>query len=76
MKALFRIIVFLVMIIGILVVGRNVIAKYAVEKGVEAATGLPLKVKSLNIGLGTTSLGINDLNLYSPTGFNNQGFFF
>lgn len=69
MNKAFRIIVILVVIVGILVVGKNFLVKFAVEKGVYAATGLPLKMKKLNIGLITTNIGIQDLNLYNPKGF-------
>lgn len=65
----FRIIIVFAVIVGILVVGKNFIAKFAVEKGVYAATGLPLKIKKFNVGLITTNIGIRDLNLFNPKGF-------
>ena len=76
MKTVFRIIIFLAVILGILFVGRNIIVKFAVEKGVEAATGLPLKIKKLNLGLAKTHIDIQDLKLFSPEGFNNEVMFY
>jgi len=69
MKTVFRIIIILVVVLGVLVAGRNVAVKFAVEKGVQAATGLPLQIKELDLGLTTTHIGIKDLNLFNPKGF-------
>ena len=72
MKVIFRIIVVLAVIAGILFVGRNVVVKFAAEKGVQAATGLPLKIKKLNLGLATTHIAIDDLSLLNPKGFTDK----
>jgi len=75
MKVIFRIIVILAVIVAVFVVGRNVIVKIAAEKGVQAATGLPLKIKKLDIGLAKTHIGINDLSLLNPKGFKDKVMF-
>ena len=75
MKTVFRIVIFLAVILGILFVGRNIIAKFAVEKGVETATGLPLNIKKFDLDLAKTHIGISGLSLFSPAGFNNEVMF-
>ncbi|MCX5716315.1 MAG: hypothetical protein NTV07_05630, partial [Candidatus Omnitrophica bacterium] len=62
----------LVVIIAVLValaVGKDMIIKTAVEKGVQAVTGLPLSMKSFNLGILSTKVGIKGLMLYNPKGF-------
>ncbi|MBN1868968.1 MAG: AsmA family protein [Candidatus Omnitrophica bacterium] len=76
MKKLLQLIIVLVVVtLVVLVLGRNVFAKFAIEKGVEAATGLPLNIKKLDLGLSTTHVAISDLKLLSPKGFNNEVMF-
>jgi len=58
-----------ILVLAVLVAGRNIIVKFAVEKGVQTATGLPLQIKDLDLGLTTTHIGIKDLNLFNPKGF-------
>lgn len=76
MKTVSRIIVVLIILLGILVAGRNLIAKFAVEKGVKVATGLSLNIKKLDLGLATTHIGINGLSLLSPKEFGNEVMFY
>ena len=75
MKTGFRIIIVLIVILGVLFVGRNIIAKFSIEKGVEAATGLPLNIKKLDLGLVTTHIGINGLSLFNPKEFGDEVMF-
>ncbi len=51
---------------------KDMIARVAVEKGVEVVTGLPLKMKSLNVGLVNTVVGIKDLRLFNPEGYRDR----
>ncbi|HNX90969.1 MAG TPA: hypothetical protein PKY78_01385 [Candidatus Omnitrophota bacterium] len=53
----------------VLSVSKNVIAKVAIEKGVETVTGLKLEMQSLNIGILNTLVGIKNLKLYNPDGY-------
>lgn len=69
MKTLFRLFIVLAIVIVVLVAGRNPIAKFVIEKGVEMSTGLPLKIKAVYLGLKTSRLGITDLHIYNPKGF-------
>ncbi len=52
-----------------LIVAKNIIAKVAIEKGVKAATGLEMKIGSIDIGIKKTHFGINGLELLNPKGF-------
>ena len=65
-KFIKRISVIILIVIIILGVTRNFVVKMVVQGGVEAVTGLTLKMKSLNIGVVTTELGINDLKMFNP----------
>lgn len=76
MKIISKIIVVLIILLGLVVLGRNIITKVAVEKGVEAATGLPLNIKKVDLGLRTTHIGIEGLSLLSPKEFGNEVMFY
>ena len=69
MKVASKIIIVLAVIIAVLLVGRNIIVKFALEKGVQMSVGVPLKIAKLDLGLISTHVGINDLNVYNPKGF-------
>jgi hypothetical protein len=49
--------------------GKNLIVKTSITAGVKAMTGLKLSIKSMNIGILNTLIGINGLQLYNPPGF-------
>jgi uncharacterized protein involved in outer membrane biogenesis len=62
----------LVGILAILIVVsfvKDVIIKVSVEKGVQAATGLPLKMQGFRVGIMRTLVGIKNLKLYNPKGY-------
>jgi len=69
MGKLFKVILVFVVIIGVLIVGKNTIVKIVVEKGVKAATGLSLRIKKLDISIVSSHVGITDLRLLHPAGF-------
>ena len=56
-------------LLAIFVLGRNVIAKAGIEGGVEYATGLPLKIGGMDIGLSTSAIGLKNIKLYNPKKF-------
>ncbi len=60
-------IVFAVLIV--LFFGKNMIIKTSVTTGVKAMTGLKLSIRSINVGVFKTLIGINELKLYNPSGF-------
>ncbi len=49
--------------------GKNLIIKTSVSAGVKAMTGLKLNIKSMNIGILNSLIGINGLQLFNPPGF-------
>lgn len=72
MKKFGIIIAILLVLVLVLSVGKNIIAKTAVEKGVELVTGLKLRISKLNIGVINTLVGIKDLTLYNPKGYKDR----
>ena len=67
------IIIAAVVVIFVLLSGmKNMIVKIGVEKGVDVVTGLRLKIGSLNIGLLKTLVGIKEIRLYNPEGFDDK----
>ena len=60
-------IVFVVLIA--LFFGKNILIKTSVTAGVKAMTGLKLSIRSMNIGVFKTLIGINELKLHNPSGF-------
>lgn len=71
MKKLFGFLVFIVVLVAILVLARNVIAKTAVTVGVQKVTGLNLDIGKFDLGL-DSSLDIEDLKLANPKGFEEE----
>jgi len=45
------------------------IIKTSVSAGVKAMTGLKLSIRSMNVGVFKSLIGINELKLYNPSGF-------
>jgi uncharacterized protein involved in outer membrane biogenesis len=75
MKIVSRIIIVFIILLVVLVAGRNIITKIAVEKGVESAMGLPLKIKKIDLGLAKTHVGIEGLKIFNPEGFPKEAMF-
>ncbi|VAX36961.1 hypothetical protein MNBD_UNCLBAC01-1851 [hydrothermal vent metagenome] len=75
MFKLIRTIIFLGIIVIAVLAFKNVIIKSVVEKGVESATGLPLKIGSFNLGLTKTHIGIKEFQLFNPEGFPDEAMF-
>jgi len=71
-KILTSLIVIVLIAAVVLAVGKNTIAKVAVEKSVEMVTGLKLSMQSLNIGIIKTLVGIKELKLYNPDGYKDR----
>ena len=69
MFKLLRRIIFIILIIGIFIATKNIIAKFAVVKGVESATGLNLKIEKFDLGLANTHIGITNLKLLNPCSY-------
>jgi uncharacterized protein involved in outer membrane biogenesis len=71
-KIMIGFLVFLLVLIIVIGVGKNMIAKVAVTKGVKAVTGLDMKIDTMNIGLVHTLLGIKGLVLYNSSAFEDK----
>jgi len=73
MKKILTSILIIVLAVGIvLFAAKNTVARLSVEKGVEVVTGLKLKMRSLSIGLLTTNVGIKDMRLFNPAGYEDR----
>lgn len=55
-----------------LFIGKNMIVKTSITAGVKAMTGLNLSIKSMNIGVFKSLIGINGLQLHNPQGFEDK----
>jgi len=73
MKTLFKLIKWgLVLVVALAVVlflGRNTIARMAVEIGTKQKTGFPLSIGSVDIGLFNSTLEVRDLKMTNPPEF-------
>jgi len=58
----------IIVVLGLLVV-KNTVIKMAVSSGVKAVTGLKLKIRSMDVGIARTAVGIRDMKLYNPKGY-------
>ncbi|RJP29165.1 MAG: hypothetical protein C4533_05040 [Candidatus Omnitrophota bacterium] len=73
MKKLIIIIAAIVLIIVIgLVIGRNILARIAIIKGVKSATGMAVDVKGINIGLVGSGISVTGLKIYNPGDFSDR----
>jgi len=69
MKKIGSIFLTVVIVVVALSFAKNLLAKGIVENSVKLVTGLTLKMKSLDVSLLTTSIGIKELQLQNPSGF-------
>ncbi|MFA5068756.1 MAG: hypothetical protein WC300_05200 [Candidatus Omnitrophota bacterium] len=64
-KPFIALIVIVVLAIGSLL-GKDIVAKVAVERVFALVTGLQLRMSSLNVGVAKSAVAINGLTLYNP----------
>ena len=69
MRKLFIIVSIIFVLLVAVFLGKNLIVKTSVKAGVKAMTGLKLNIKSMNIGILNSLIGINGLQLFNPPGF-------
>lgn len=72
MKKILTIVVGVIAILLILSFVKDMVIKTSVEKGVELVTGLPLKMRSLNVGIINTLVNIKNLRLFNPAGYKDK----
>jgi uncharacterized protein involved in outer membrane biogenesis len=73
-KLLISIVLVVVALLVILFLARNFVARMAVEVGVTKATGFPLRIGSVNVGLWNSQLDVRDLRLMNPADFEDKMF--
>ncbi len=59
----------ILIVLIVVIVGKNFFIKAAVETGAKAITGLKLDIGSLKVGMFDTKIDIKDMKLYNPKGF-------
>ena len=73
MKKILKLLGLLVVILLIvLLIGRNFIAKTAVTGGVKAVAGLEMDIDSMDVGILNTLVGINEMKIYNPPEFSDR----
>lgn len=72
MKKLTKMLLIIVVTVVVLVLGKNLIIKAAVEGGVQIATGLRLNIQSFSLSLLKGSVDIRGLKLFNPRGFKDK----
>jgi hypothetical protein len=69
MRKSFIIISIIFALLAAIYFGKNLMIKTSVSAGVKAMTGLKLSIKSMNVGILNTLIGINGMQLFNPPGF-------
>src|SRR5882724_944013 len=64
----------LIVLLAVLFLSRNVIARVSVEIGAKKVTGFPLKIGSVDVGLFSGKLDVRDLTLMNPPEFQEKMF--
>ena len=64
----------LVVLLVVLFLSRNFIARVSVEVGAKKVTGFPLKIGSVDVGLFSSKLDVRDLTLMNPPEFQERMF--
>ena len=72
MKKMWIVVTILLVMGGAVFLAKNMIAQMAVSGGVKAITGLRLDIGSMDVGIMKTLIGIKDLKLFNPRGFQDQ----
>ena len=73
-KILLIIVAVLLVLVTGLYLGRNAIARYAVQAGAEKITGFPLKIGSLDLEFGQSRIAVRDIQLLNPPEFKESVF--
>ena len=75
MKKLLRGLLIFVLVIAVgLYVARNSIARRAVEVGVKKATGVPIEIASVDVGVFTSKVDVRGIVLKNPADFPEPNF--
>jgi uncharacterized protein involved in outer membrane biogenesis len=71
-KLMSFILVFFVIFLVLILLGKNLIAKNAVKGGVKAVTGLEMDIEKMDVGVLNTLIGINRMKLYNPPDYTDR----
>jgi len=74
MKLLKTFLLLILVLVLVFAVGKNLIAKLAIENGVKVATGLPLAIRNFNMSFTKTMVDVRGIVLGNPRGFNDKVF--
>jgi hypothetical protein len=69
MKLLMKLVMFVVVVLVVLVLARNVVIKAAMETGARVVAGMPLSIQKFDLDIVHTAVDIEGLVLKNPTGF-------
>lgn len=69
MKMLLKLVMFLVVVLVVLVLARNVVIKAAMETGARVVAGMPLSIQKFDLDILNTAVDMEGLVLKNPSGF-------
>jgi len=69
MKPRVRTLIIAVVVVVAVGIGKNLVAQAVVTGGVKAMTGLNLSIRSMDVGVLKSAIGIKGLRLHNPSGF-------
>ncbi len=69
MKPRVRTLIIAVVVVAAIGIGKNLVARAAITGGVKAMTGLNLSIRSMDVGVLKSAVGIKGLRLHNPSGF-------
>lgn len=72
MKKLFSVLISLLVVVLVFSLVRDTAVKISVEKGVQAVTGLKLRIAGLRVGILKTLIHVKKLRLYNPRGYKDK----
>ena len=72
MKKKWKIIIAVLVALIVIPVFKDLIIKVAVEKGVEAVTGLKISMRGLNVGIFRSAVSIKGLRVFNPRQFKDR----
>lgn len=67
-----KLIIIILILFAIVAVTKNFVTKIVISTGVQAITGLKLNIKSVDIGIFETLIGIKGLEIFNPDGFEDR----
>lgn len=69
MKKILNLILGVVVVAAVVFFAKNAIAKVLIETGVETVTGMPLKMKGIDVNVAGQFVRIDDMKIFNPSGF-------